>query len=135
VYLCVSSVTDPTQAPAGCQNWFVLVNVDARLSLDVTNGVEAAERTLNLHNLSLYDDAEFVDVRGPRDIAERTGAPHGAIYGRSSNGPTAALARQSNKGRQPGTYFVGGGAHPGGGLPLVLSGAKTVTRLIAQDNQ
>jgi phytoene dehydrogenase-like protein len=133
VYLCASSVTDATQAPSRGQNWFVLINVAANTQLNIDDAVAACESTLNSHNLSLYDDAAFVDIRDPAELAHRTSTPNGAIYGTSSDGYSAALVRQSNRGRIAGTYFVGGGAHPGGGIPLVLGSAEIVVDLIKCD--
>ena len=34
IYACVSSVTDPSQAPPGDENWFLLVNVPAGADVD-----------------------------------------------------------------------------------------------------
>ena len=34
IYACVSSVTDPSQAPPGCENWFLLVNTPAGVEVD-----------------------------------------------------------------------------------------------------
>jgi hypothetical protein len=34
IYACVSSVTDPSQAPDGCENWFLLVNTPPDVEVD-----------------------------------------------------------------------------------------------------
>ena len=34
VYACVSAVTDPSQAPAGDENWFLLVNTPPGIELE-----------------------------------------------------------------------------------------------------
>jgi phytoene desaturase len=69
-------------------------------------------------------------VRTPADLAADTASPGGAIYGSSSNGARAAFLRPANAAPVPGLYLVGGSAHPGGGVPLVLLGARTVARLV-----
>lgn len=70
------------------------------------------------------------DIRTPADLQRETGAPGGAIYGTSSNGPAAAFLRPANRSPLPGLFLVGGSAHPGGGLPLVAQSAAIVARLV-----
>jgi phytoene dehydrogenase-like protein len=67
----------------------------------------------------------------PADLQRRTGADGGAIYGSSSNGRRAAFLRPANGAPVEGLYLVGGSAHPGGGLPLVLKSAEIVADLVA----
>ena len=71
-------------------------------------------------------------VRTPADLERDTGAPGGSIYGTSSHGPVAAFLRAPNRTGVRGLYCVGGSAHPGGGLPLVLSGAAIVHGLVGE---
>jgi phytoene desaturase len=33
----------------------------------------------------------------------------------------------------PGVYLVGGGTHPGSGLPVIYEGARITTRLLLED--
>lgn len=60
----------------------------------------------------------------PSDFALRDGSRDGSLYGPASNSRLHAFWRQPNRSRRvPGLFFAGGGAHPGGGMPLVtLSG-------------
>lgn len=130
IYACVSSVTDPTQAPQGCENWFVLVNAPAGAEID-----EAAYGNLVLDRLAangvdLRQRIEFVHAMTPSIIAERYRSPGGAIYGTSSNGRRAAFVRPGNRGAREGLYLVGGSSHPGGGLPLVATSARIVAEMI-----
>ncbi len=133
VYACISSVTDPTQAPAGCENWFLLVNTPAGIQLD--GRVEAARILAHLarRGPDLRDRARFVEVITPADMAQRYRAPGGAIYGTSSDGRRSAFVRPANRGTVPGLYLVGGSSHPGGGLPLVTISARIVADMIATD--
>jgi phytoene dehydrogenase-like protein len=75
----------------------------------------------------------FTETITPRDFARRDRSAGGAIYGTSSNGRRAAFLRPRNRGAVPGLYLVGGSSHPGGGLPLVLSGARIVAEMIQRD--
>jgi phytoene desaturase len=130
VYACVSSVTDSSQAPAGCENWFLLVNAPADANVDTDT---YGDRLLD-HLASVGPDlrarARFVETIGPRDIAARYRAPGGAIYGTSSNGRSAAFRRPTNSSVVRGVYLVGGSSHPGGGLPMVTASARIATELI-----
>jgi phytoene dehydrogenase-like protein len=55
----------------------------------------------------------------------------GSLYGTSSNSKMAAFMRHPNDSKTTnGLYFVGGSVHPGGGIPLCLSGAAIVSNLI-----
>jgi phytoene desaturase len=134
IYGCVSSVTDSTQAPDGCENWFLLINVPAD---DREVGSEVGEWLLDkLASVGpdLRGRTRWMEVIGPRDIAQRYRSPGGAIYGTSSNGRNAAFRRPSTRGPRRGLYLVGGSTHPGGGLPLVTMSARIATQLALRDN-
>jgi len=81
--------------------------------------------------VDLRDRIEFTRTLLPADIDARYRAPGGAIHGTSANGKRAAFSRPSNVGPVDGLYLVGGSAHPGGGLPLVATGARIVADLVA----
>ncbi len=133
VYACVSSVTDPSQAPPGCENWFLLVNVPAGAVLDVECETDRVLGRLAEFGIDLADRAEVVATRTPADIAERYRTAGGAIYGTSSNGRRAAFVRPRNRGSRRGLYLVGGSSHPGGGLPLVTMSGRIAADMIAAD--
>ena len=130
LYGCVSSVTDKTQAPAGGENWFLLVNTPADTKLSTTDiGPWVLER-LAACGPDLRGRARFAEVITPRDLAHRYRSPGGAIYGTSSNGRGAAFRRPAMRGPRHGLYLVGGSTHPGGGLPLVTMSARIVSQLV-----
>lgn len=133
IYGCVSSVTDPSQAPDGCENWFLLVNAPAGIDVDADRHAEAMIDALARRGVAIRDRIEFVETMTPADIAARYRAPGGAIYGTSSDGRRAAFVRPANQGARRGLYLVGGSSHPGGGLPLVLTSARIVAGMIASD--
>jgi phytoene dehydrogenase-like protein len=126
----VSSVTDETQAQAGCENWFILINTPADESLEVRDAGPWLLDRLAAVGPDLRSRAKFAEVIGPRDIARRYRSPGGAIYGTSSNGRSAAFRRPSTIGARRGLYLVGGSSHPGGGLPLVTMSARIVADLV-----
>lgn len=137
VYVCNSSLTDPTAAPECAENWFVLVNVPSG-STAAWAGEAARYRDLVLAVLAsrgceVRDRMRWCEVITPADIESRYRAGGGAIYGTSSNGRRSAFRRAPNRGPVAGLYLVGGSAHPGGGLPLVALGGRIVADMIAAD--
>jgi phytoene desaturase len=133
IYACVSSVTDPSQAPDGCENWFLLVNTPPGVEIDADAYGDVVLDRLSAHGVDLRPRIEFRHTMTPSDIARRYRSPGGAIYGTSSNGRRAAFVRPANRGACPGLYLVGGSSHPGGGLPLVTTSAKIVADMITDD--
>ncbi|HYO64248.1 MAG TPA: phytoene desaturase family protein [Pyrinomonadaceae bacterium] len=140
VYVCAASRTDPTQAPPGCENLFVLVNAPA--TSDRTRWPEEAEgyrdavmRRLEGFGLEgLRASVEYEHVITPEDFRRTYRAHRGALYGPSSNGLLSAFLRPPN--RAPGLaglYFAGGTTHPGGGIPLVLLSGKMAAELLLRD--
>jgi phytoene dehydrogenase-like protein len=70
----------------------------------------------------------------PSDFESKYNANKGSIYGLSSNGMMAAFKRVPNRSKDfANLYFVGGAAHPGGGIPLVLLSAKMTAGLLVED--
>lgn len=132
----VSVPDDPTAAPDGSEAWFVLVNAARQGPVDWDAGDTSARYAEHIVDLMAK---RGLDIRhrirtsahiSPADLARRTGANGGAIYGTSSNGWRAAAMRPANRGPVAGLYLVGGSAHPGGGLPLVLKSAEITAGLI-----
>ncbi len=131
IYSCVSAVTDPTQSPAGTENWFLLVNTPPGIRLDPDAERRRVLDVLAARGVDLRDRLVWSDVITPLRFAARTRAPAGAIYGTSSDGRRAAFRRPGNRGPRRGLYLVGGSSHPGGGLPLVVTSAAIVARMVA----
>jgi phytoene desaturase len=121
-------------------NLFVLVNAPA-LSPAVNWAHEAAGyRDLVLRKLErmgltgLERHVAYERIITPVDLQGRYHAPAGAIYGLASNRPWTAFLRPPLRARKVhGLFFVGGGTHPGGGIPLVLlSGRAVAERVLAE---
>jgi phytoene desaturase len=136
----ISRPDDPGVRPDGHEAWCVLVNAPRHgrgpgaLNWDSPELAGSyAGRLLGLlarRGLPVADRLLFSEVITPADLARRTRAPGGAIYGTSANGARAAFLRPANRSPVPGLYLVGGSAHPGGGLPLVALSAEIVAGLI-----
>lgn len=137
IYVACTSKSDPTQAPPGHSNLFVLVNAPA-LSPDI---YWPARRDLYRDHIlgclescglrGLRERIVFQETITPLDFQEKYNAWQGSLYGLSSNSRSTAFLRPPN--RAPGVsnlFFVGGSVHPGGGIPLVLLSARLVSRLV-----
>ena len=137
VYVNVTAKKTPGDAPAGHENWFVMVNVPHDQGQDWP-ALVAQTRAAVLAKVSraLGQDVgpllRAEQVWDPPGIAGRTSSFGGALYGSSSNNLLAAFLRHPNFARRlPGLYFCGGSVHPGGGIPLCLLSARIVADLVA----
>jgi phytoene desaturase len=149
VYVAITSKSDPTHAPDGCENWFVLVNAPP-LALSHSSDHEGHfNRQEELHNygdhvlatlasfgLDIKDKITHRQLITPESIATKTGAWRGALYGISNNSALNAFQRPHN--RSPyvkGLYFAGGATHPGGGVPMVTLSGQLAAKMLLQDRQ
>lgn len=136
VYVNISMKRNPDDAPAGCSNWFVMINVPSDKGQDWDVLIETARKNIlnKLSALLKVDIGKRIlseDVLDPRTIDSRTFSYQGSLYGTSSNNQFAAFLRHSNfSPKIKGLYFAGGSVHPGGGIPLALLSAKIIDELI-----
>ncbi|MBB6609632.1 phytoene desaturase [Pontibacter sp. Tf4] len=135
VYVNITSKLEPADAPAGSENWFVMVNVPHNQGQNWAK-LTAVTRETVIRKLSqmlqtdLEPRIEAEQVLDPLTIEARTSSFAGALYGSSSNNRMAAFLRHPNfSSKLKGLYFCGGSVHPGGGIPLCLLSAKIVADL------
>ena len=70
----------------------------------------------------------------PADFERELGAVDGNAFATEPTLHQSAYFRQPNRDRRVGgLYYVGGGTHPGAGIPGVLLGAEITTKLIEED--
>lgn len=136
VYVNITSKYKPDDAPAGCENWFVMINVpyNSQQMWDVAaadtkrNIITKLNRILKT-NIEPHIVAE--QILDPLLIESKTSSESGSLYGTASNSKLAAFYRHKNFSSDiNGLYFCGGSVHPGGGIPLCLNSAKIVAGLI-----
>jgi phytoene dehydrogenase-like protein len=132
IYVNITSKLTPSDAPEGCENWFVLINVphnegqDWATITERTRQVVMGKMSIAL-NVDFQKFIEVEDVLDPLSIEAKTASFGGALYGTSSNALMSAFMRHPNFSSSiDGLYFVGGSVHPGGGIPLALLSAKIV---------
>lgn len=136
VYIHVSCKDEPTDAPPGCENWFVMINVPGNRGQDWDKLIKEARAQIiskldRLLDTSIEELIEFEDQLDPRTIESRTSSYQGALYGSSSNSKFSAFLRHPNfKNKVKGLYFCGGSVHPGGGIPLCLLSAQIIGDMV-----
>lgn len=69
----------------------------------------------------------------PESFAAMFPASNGSLYGRSPHGMMAAFQRPTVRSKIPGLYLVGGGVHPGAGIPMATLCAAHAAEAITQD--
>ena len=139
IYINITSKCDAKDAPEGCENWFVMINVPSHVGQDWTAITAAARRHIlgKLQRILGRDIEPLIaceTVLDPVLIESRTSSYGGSLYGTSSNNRFAAFLRHKNFSDDiKGLYFCGGSVHPGGGIPLCLNSAKIVAGLVESD--
>jgi phytoene dehydrogenase-like protein len=136
IYVNITSNIQKEDAPEGCQNWFVMINVPGNKGQDWDTLIAQARKDI-LQKLSfrLGQNIEALilneSILDPRSIESKTYSFQGSLYGSSSNNRYAAFLRHANfSSNITNLYFCGGSVHPGGGIPLCLQSARIVADLI-----
>lgn len=133
IYVSRSSHSDATQAPSDRENWFVLINAPSFASVDA----DAYQRQVleQLRAYGLDPVVRSVHVRTPADMTREWSTEGGALYGASSNSMFSAFLRpRQRSARHRNLWYVGGSAHPGGGVPLVAISGTIAANLITQQD-
>ncbi|MDP2238048.1 MAG: phytoene desaturase family protein [Bacteroidales bacterium] len=135
VYVNISSKDVKSDAPEGCENWFVMVNVPQHNGQNWDELIPLYRKIIvsKLNPLLTVNIDEIIEnesVLTPIEIERKTSSKGGSLYGTSSNSRYAAFLRHTNESNQiRGLYFCGGSVHPGGGIPLCLLSAKIVSEI------
>jgi len=136
VYINITSKLKQDDAPPGCENWFVMINVPSNKDQDWNRLIAEAKINIlkKLSHILKTDVGGLIvseSILDPRSIESRTSSYQGSIYGTSSNSRYAAFLRHSNwSSKIKNLYFCGGSVHPGGGIPLCLLSAKIVSEMV-----
>jgi phytoene desaturase len=136
VYICITAKHIPADAPAGGENWFVIVTAPNNTGQNWDELVKRARKTvIDKIKRRLNIDVEKLivceDVLTPPIIERNYRSAFGAIFGNSSNSKFSAFLRHPNFSRKiKGLYFVGGSVHPGSGIPMCLNSAKIMDKVL-----
>jgi phytoene desaturase len=140
-YVHAPSRTEPAMAPPGGDSLYALLPVpNLRAGIDwddAADGLRDAvvadfEQSFGLTGL---DASVRVEHRmTPVDFERELGAAWGNAFAVEPTLHQSAYFRQPNRDRHvTGMYHVGGGTHPGAGIPGVLMGARVTAELVASD--
>ncbi|MBT8401024.1 MAG: phytoene desaturase [Rhodothermia bacterium] len=139
LYLHRPTATDPGMAPAGCDAFYVLSPVP---HLDSgTNWLQFAEEYRR--RISSYLSQSILPGLESEIVASRVLTPQGfrddylsykgAAFSVEPRLTQSAYFRPHNRSEDvENLYFVGGGTHPGAGLPGVLSTARVLDRVVPE---
>ena len=137
IYVHITSNHIKTDAPENGGNWFVMVNAPNNKGQNWEEIVERARENIiqkleSMLGEKIGDKICCEDVWTPSGIEADTSSHLGALYGNASNSASAAFFRHANNSSLiEDLYFVGGSVHPGGGVPLAILSAKTMTEFIS----
>ncbi|QDS93195.1 All-trans-zeta-carotene desaturase [Roseimaritima multifibrata] len=139
-YVQNASVTDPSLAPPGKSALYVLVPVShMHPSLDWKQQAGPfRERVLDqLGLIGLGDIRSRIEVEHqitPADWQDRYHIYKGATFNLAHNLGQMLHRRPQNRFTElEGVYLVGGGTHPGSGLPVIYESSRISTKLIRTD--
>ncbi|MCS5523982.1 phytoene desaturase family protein [Curtobacterium flaccumfaciens pv. oortii] len=147
IYVCAPSETDPSVAPPGTSNLFILVPLPADLSIG-KGGIDGAgdyqveqiaDRAIDVlaERAGVPDLRDRIRVRrtiGPRDFADDLNAWNGSMLGPAHTLKQSAFFREKNASKKvEGLYYVGASTIPGIGLPMCLISAEVLLKRIHGD--
>ena len=139
IYINISSKLDKNHAPNGCENWFVMINVPAKISL--VNQKELKRlRDLIINKLSIFVEEDlaplisFEEILTPHKLYEKTGSFEGSLYGENQNSFKSIINRKKNQDKKlKNLFYVGGTVRPGGGMPLAAKSGIDTAKMILKD--
>ncbi len=133
IYVNVTSVTDPSDAPEGGCNPFIVVaapplGADSARDPDfeIQYADQLIERLERAGMTGLKDSLVTRRTTTPTDFQSRFHAFRGAIYGLGSqhNILGGGFRPRVDRPEIPGLFFSGGGVQPGAGLPMAVQSGK-----------
>jgi phytoene desaturase len=140
-YVQNACVTDPDLAPKGHSTLYVLVPVGNRREGHLDWRTEAPRyRRLVLDRLAhigltdIERRVRFEAMLTPREWEMDFAIHRGATFNLAHTLRQMLHRRPRNRFEDvDGMYLVGGGTHPGSGLPVIFEGARITAQLLAED--
>ncbi len=139
-YVCNPCVTDPSMAPENKSSLYVLVPVTHRNGeLDWEKNRDAFRSVVmnQLEKIGLSDlesSIEYEKILTPQTWENKYNIFKGAVFNLAHSLDQMLFRRPQNRFKElDGVYLVGGGTHPGSGLPVIYESAKISSRLIQED--
>lgn len=132
--------TDPTLAPAGHSALYVLVpvgNLDRGVDWNAERGRYRALILRRLEAMGITDIEKRIvveKVMTPLEWESDHAVFRGATFNLTHSLDQMMCWRPRNRFEDvDGVYLVGGGTHPGSGLPVIFEGARITSKLVADD--
>ncbi len=139
-YVQNATVTDPALAPAGHSTLYVLVPVTHQHPNVDWRKEKARYRALALRQIAKagFKDIEsrirYEKIITPDDWDSSYEVYRGATFNLAHSLDQMLHLRPHNRFEEAdGLYLVGGGTHPGSGLPVIFESARISARLVLQD--
>jgi phytoene desaturase len=139
IYVQNAGASDPSMHPPGQSSLYVLVPVPNRRSgIEWSRELPAyRRRVLDRLGLIGLGDLEprirYERVVTPDDWQADHGIWEGATFNLSHDLGQMLYFRPHNRFVPGAVYLVGGGTHPGSGLPVIFEGARITARLLLED--
>lgn len=140
LYLHNPSATDATMAPPGHTALYLLVPVpNLRFGLDWRQELApfreiALDRIQALGIPNIRERIRYEKIVTPQGWQDEYAVGYGATFNLSHEIGQMLHWRPGNRFQNTeGLYLVGGGTHPGSGLPVIYEGARITTRLVQAD--
>jgi phytoene desaturase len=140
-YVHAPNRTEPAMAPDGGDSLCFLLPVP-----NLRSGTDWSHESDRLRDALVTDLEQTFGLTGldasvqvehrmtPADFRDRYGALDGNAWAMEPTLHQSASLRPPNRDKRVrGLYRVGGGTHPGAGIPGVLLGAEVTARLVAED--
>lgn len=139
LYICNPSKTDPSTAPKGHENLFVLVPIAPGLTYTQKQLEKYADKVLQTMETEmdmpgLRDNIVFQRLFSVKEFASRYNAQKGTALGLAHTLKQTAIFRPNNISKKvKNLYFVGAGTNPGIGMPITLISAELMYKRLTGD--
>jgi phytoene desaturase len=140
-YVQNACVTDPELAPKGHSTMYVLVPVGNRTGAGIDWSREgpkfraiALDRLQRLGIRNVEQRIRYEKILTPQGWEEDMSIHRGATFNLAHSLDQMLCFRPRNRFEDvDGMYLVGGGTHPGSGLPVIFESARITSRLMVED--
>ena len=139
-YIQNASVTDPSLAPAGKSTIYVLVPVpNLNANIEWNDKQKQAYRNVIIEQIAkrtpMHDIKQHIEVErivSPQDWEQKITVYKGAVFNLAHTLGQMLYNRPHNQYNDiKNMYIVGGGTHPGSGLPTILESGRIAAQLIS----
>lgn len=139
LYICAPSKTDPTVAPAGHENLFVLVPIAAGLDYSTAQLEAYADTILQTMETEmdlpgLRNKIVYKKLFSVKDFSDRYNSYQGTALGLAHTLKQTAIFRPNNISKKvKNLYYTGAGTNPGIGMPITLISAELLYKRLQGD--